>query len=650
MIPLENYNDYVRKLIAGKNDFGTLYPEVASEWHPTLNGDKKPSDFFPGSGVQVWWKCSKCGHVWKASILPRKSGVGCPKCGREKAKETFKKNLLKRGGSFADQYPNLLSEWDYDLNTISPGEISYGYCKKVYWKCTKGHPSYADTITHRLSGRGCPVCSGHRILPGVNDLASHYPDLAKEWHPTKNGALTPDKIGLTSGKKIWWICKEGHEYDSLVQQRTSGQGCPFCSNHRVLAGYNDFESLYPEMAKEWHPTKNGNLLPSMVLAGSHTNRWWLCSQCGHEWEAAPKTRAAGSGCPKCASERQTSFPEQAIVFYLSKVTTAISRHKENGTEIDIFLPEYNVGIEYDGIWFHSTYRAAEKESKKNKKLSDAGLRLIRIKEIDKGNSHAFADRYYYRYSHGYRNLDSVLHFICKAIGIKGDLDIDIRRDQILINSRFLTISKENSLLNKKPELRAEWDYEKNGNLNPDSIAYTSSKEVWWKCPKGHSYMADAQHRYRGHGCPYCSGHRVMAGFNDLSTTNPDIAKLWDREKNDFGPEQVSRGSEKKVYWKCEKGHSWEAMVIQVVKSPRCPICTNRILLRGFNDLATISPGLAKEWDYDRNEGLTPEDVMISYNKKAWWICPKGHSYQALIYNRVKAKTGCPICAGKKPKD
>ena len=563
------------KLIKGKNDFQTLYPEVAKEWHPSLNGGEKPSDFMPGSGYRAWWKCSVWCHEWQTRILHRRNGVGCPECGKKKASVSRRKNLLTNVSSFAEEHPEMLAEWEYELNSFGPNEISRGSNKKIYWKCLKGHPSYLDTINHRLNGRGCPVCSGHKIIPGINDLESNYPKIAKTWHPTKNGDLKPSMVGLSGHNNIWWVCEKGHEYQSLISSRIRGQNCPYCSNHKVLPGFNDLETLYPDLAMQWHPTKNGNLKPSDIVPGSHVKRWWLCPRCSNEWESAPHTRIGGTGCPKCSSERQTSFPEQAILFYLNKVTKAESRTKLAGAELDIYLPELNVGIEYDGILYHSSNHAKAKEERKNKHFEALGVRLIRVKEVIEGKTFEDSDVIYYRYSRRYLNLDEPIKLITNLIGIRSP-KVNIDNDEAAINANYLTIEKENSILVKRPEIASEWDYEANKGINPDTISYTSGKRIHWICSKGHKWVEDASHRYRGHNCPYCSGHRVLEGFNDVATTHPEAAYFWDTD-NLVRPEEASFGSEKKVNLRCPVcGHKWKTGVWYIVKNPKCPKCKHSI--------------------------------------------------------------------------
>ena len=199
-----------------------------------------------------------------------------------------------------NQREDLLAEWDSARNApLTPDSVSYGSKRKVWWTCAHGHHWQAAVHTRTGSGTGCPYCSGRLPLPGVNDLASQYPDIARQWHPTKNGALTPDHIAPASNKKVWWICDKGHEYQAVVSSRTQRNGgCPYCANKKVLPGFNDLATLYPEVAAQWHPTKNGALTPDHILPGSRKKVW--CPS-GHEWQAVvySRTGAQSSGCPFC---------------------------------------------------------------------------------------------------------------------------------------------------------------------------------------------------------------------------------------------------------------------------------------------------------------------------------------------------------------
>ena len=141
----------------------------------------------------------------------------------------------------------------------------------------------------------------------------------QEWDYEKNNKLNlfPQKLGEHSSKAVWWRCPQGHEYDMRITQRTRGQGCPYCSNNRVLAGFNDLATTNPKLANEWNVEKNGLLTPEKVTAHSNQVVWWKCSL-GHEWRTAINHRSSGSGCPRCDQGKQTSFPEQAVFYYVSQ--------------------------------------------------------------------------------------------------------------------------------------------------------------------------------------------------------------------------------------------------------------------------------------------------------------------------------------------
>ena len=214
------------KLIIGINDLLTVNPELAAEWHPEKNGVLTPFDVSPGSGKFAWW-LGRCGHEWQARIDTR----------------------------------------------------------------------------HR--GTKCPVCSsgGRKVLNSGNDLLTVNPELAAEWHPEKNGNLTPSDVGPGSGKIVWWLGSCGHEWQASINNRFKGSGCPICAGRKVIAGINDLATLKPELAAEWHPEKNGDLTPSDVSIGTQKNVWWL-GKCGHEWQARILTRHRGAKCPVCKANKK----------------------------------------------------------------------------------------------------------------------------------------------------------------------------------------------------------------------------------------------------------------------------------------------------------------------------------------------------------
>jgi DNA-directed RNA polymerase subunit RPC12/RpoP len=207
----------------------------------------------------------------------------------------------------------------------------------------------------------------------------------------------------------------------------------------------------------------------------------------------------------------------------------------------------------------------------------------------------------------------------------------------------------NSLAEKCPDILELWDYEKNRDICLTDMSIHSKKKVWWRCSQGHEWVVAINNRTNGNGCPYCSGRYIVKGENDLQTVNPTLAKEWNYEKNiGLTPVDILSNSNEKVWWKCEKGHEWQAITASRNKGIGCPYCSGRFAVKGENDLKTLNPTLAKEWNYEKNIGLTPTDVLPNSGKKVWWKCSNGHEWQARIADRNRGQ-GCPVCYKEKSK-
>ena len=159
------------------------------------------------------------------------------------------KNKEKR---YVSDNARLMAEWNWERNTdFDPSQLTIGSNRKVWWKCVKGH-EWQTTIAHRNNGRKCPYCSGKKVLKGENDLQTVNPPLAKEWNYEKNNGLTPVDVMSNSGQKVWWMCSLGHEWQASIDHRNKGTDCPYCSGNKVLKGYNDLQTVNPNLAKEWN--------------------------------------------------------------------------------------------------------------------------------------------------------------------------------------------------------------------------------------------------------------------------------------------------------------------------------------------------------------------------------------------------------------
>ena len=207
--------------------------------------------------------------------------------------------------------------------------------------------------------------------------------------------------------------------------------------------------------------------------------------------------------------------------------------------------------------------------------------------------------------------------------------------------------------NNRQDILERWSIE--NEISPSQISFGSEKKMKWVCENNHTWEASPNKMTQRQttGCPYCSNQKVWRGFNDLAFKFPNIAKEWNYEKNNkLKPDEVTSHSNKKVWWKCDKGHDFQMKISDRTskRNRNCPYCANRRVLKGFNDLSSVCPAVAKELDPTKNGKKKPDKILSSNSKKYWWKCDKGHEYQAVLNNRVsngKRKNGCPYCAGRK---
>lgn len=339
-----------------------------------------------------------------------------------------------------------------------------------------------------------------------NSISSKRPELVVEWSP-RNLPLTPDDVSYGSNKLYWWKGSCGHEWQSSAKARSCGEKCPICSNARIIPGVNDLKTMEPELSKEWS-TKNSPLEPTMIGPGTHKKVFWK-GKCGHEWEASVRSRVRGAGCPYCSH--------------------------------NIILP-------------------------------------------------------------GFNDLKTIF-----------------------------------------PELAEEWS-DKNLPLLPSQVAPFANRKVWWRCKNGHEWNTLISTRAYGSKCPYCSGLFTLKGFNDFATLHPDLASEWSDKNYPLTPDVINERSTKNVWWKCHVcGHEWKGVVKARVHGRICPVCAEREVLQGYNDLATTDPVLLEEWDYILNSDIRPTQISRNSMRPVWWKCKFGHSWKDKVSNRTIEHKNCKTC-------
>lgn len=517
---------------------------------------------------------------------------------------------------------------------------------------------------------------GRKIDKGTNDFESWCKKNGKElllteWNYEKN-IHSPDSISYGSHSKISWKCSTcKHEWEAVLKSRTVlNAGCPKCASIKIStaqsipSNQNNVESFciahqLERVLNEWDPQLN-ELSPHEVCRSSSKHKiTWNCTKCGHQWKCTPNQRIRVtsdndihvSECPMCLKEKQTSFPEQAIYYYLHQLFPDTINGDKNATgmELDIYIPSINTAVEYDGYAWHKNL---QKDLKKNALCLEKGIKLIRIREngcptMEENENCSIL----HVVPNNRDDLTGTINELCTLLGYS--MDIDIQRDEPLIMSLYQKNKYENSLEHLYPKLCAEFHPSKNGMLHPRDINKRTARKIWWKCSIcEHEWLATVSSRTSGHGCPACSGRALVYGKNDLETfcketNNELLLKEWDYDRNPMKPSEVTKKNAHKAYWKCSICNtSYNATIHNRTNGGGCPVCAGKKVQSGINDFHTwcINNGketLLNEWALDNK--LLPDQVSHGSGIRISWICSScGQRWVATLDNRKKGK-GCPAC-------
>ncbi|TGN72318.1 hypothetical protein E5083_29950 [Streptomyces bauhiniae] len=496
---------------------GVIAPEVARQWHPSRNGDLTADSVAAGSSRKVWW-LGPCGHEWQAVVHTRRNGCGCPYCGNRK--------------------------------------VGYG-----------------------------------------NDLVTQFPEVARDWHPTRNTGLQPEQTAPKSNRKVWWLGLCGHEWQAVVANRTARRsGCPYCANQKVGYG-NDLATRHPELAAQWHPTRNADLMPHQIPYGARINAWWRCAS-GHEWRAMVFKRSAGSSCDRCkligVSEVEVrAFAELRHVLggHVKPLRrdARLPMPRWQHLRVDMILGD--VAVEYDGSHWHKDKAARDRD--KTDHLQRAGYKVIRVRE----HPLALIGPYDTRAPRAARPFQVAAAVLQKMIDedflpaatardaaatyIAGGRLVARDEADRAVNALRVREHGSRSLAALFPQIAEQWHPHLNGELSPKQVTARSGKEVWWLCAAGHAWRARVDQRVgKGTGCGFCSG-RYVTGSTSLAALRPDLAAQWHPTLNGaLLPEHVTPHTRRAVWWLCPMGHAAEDAVSNRTKGMVCEHCPNSRRRRG----------------------------------------------------------------------
>ena len=404
----------------GYNSLPALKPLLVLEWCD----ERSPEEFRIGSGYRARWKCQKCEHIWRSPINKRALlDRGCLSCTRQQVHSSGRDSVKL-------EHPELMDEWNDERD---PGTFLSGSSVKVDWKCRECTHEWPMQIKKRTPGvqgnQGCTYCNGpggkhSRVVhsDGRNSMRELDSRLTLEFHPTLNGELSPDNLTPGTNKKIWWKCSLDCDYIKGVKcenvwrnsgaHRRGGQICPVHNNGGLHSdGRNSLQTLIPKLMEEWNFEKNRDIFPDKITISSGRKAHWICKDCNGKWSSVIAMRTRGHGCASCKKKTQKILfdivckilPECNPIFdynhpnlrFTQTEKQLKSGRKGSLMQLDIWIPELSLGIEYQGFQHYESVpfwggdEAFEKQQNRDAEKRDAcsehGITLIEIENSWEGD-------------------------------------------------------------------------------------------------------------------------------------------------------------------------------------------------------------------------------------------------------------------------
>lgn len=616
------------------------HPDLCKYLYQGNEDQSDPDILTAGSNLRVWWICANnTSHVFRQSVCDRirsdkSSNRGCGYCAGK---------LVSPERSLKTLHPEVAESFHKTKNgNFTAADFTAKSNKKLWWFCSICSNEWEAKVSNRTLGAGCPFCVGKRPTT-TNCLQFSHPNIAKQLHPLKNNGLLASQIMPYSNKVLWWLCPVDptHEWQAKVQDRTQdNSGCPFCSGHRV-SRTNSLGHVFPAIAAMWHPSRNGALTPADVTKSSMKVAWWQCDR-NHQWQNTINAQTHGSGgCPACISEKRRASALALDLARKEKSAAQMDRNRANS--IAVRLPALAAQL-------HPTMNAG-----------------LRAENLTCGSSKWCYWQCPSNSEHVWRAT------VSNRVAGTGCPWCKHRK-----------VDVKDSLLTLRPELAAEWSYEKNETLGPEQVSLGSNRNVWWRCKRDsqHVWQAKVHVRVAGHKtCPYCSGWFVT-DKNRLSILFPDVASEFHRRKNRWlypefasnaylypknrriAPEDLPKKNRRlrasdlafdtcaNVTWFCSKNPlhpDWVARVYsRTVGGQGCPTCSHHRPGVDTN-LAFAFPSLAKRFHLSRNAPVQPSMLVPGSDRVFWWKCGRfaHHVFRARVKSMVRSyksgSSGCPYC-------
>ena len=478
-------------------------------------------------------------------------------------------------------------------------------------------------------------------------LKDVYPNLFKDWDDKLNIGRDKYKITIGSSKfNVKWSChKCGYKWEQKVINRVKHQtGCLICSNqHKLLS------VVSPKIFEEFDIENNYGIDPKLLFIGSGKKINWKCKVCGNQWGQNIDIRVnLGTKCKLCSSKENlfvNTHPELLKEWDYDKNIGINPKILLNGSNVKVWWKCKKCGNSFQTDIYNRTTRNSKcgkcrVRTKTMLPFLDIYPKLL--KELDNKKNIDIS-----KIKKLTTGSNVVLWWKCK----KGHSFQCQVYERIQKNNcpycRGLKVDETNSLQSLRPDLNKEWDFGLNTSINPNEVPVSSNLEVHWKCIKGHKWVSSIVNRTKNKGttCPVCSG-RKSVNETSFGYLYPLLLKEWDYENNEIDPFNIRSGSQKKVSWKCIKGHSWETKLNTRVRlNVGCPFCYGRYTTLE-RSIGYLKPKFMDEWDEVKNEEFDPYKISSGSDIKVWWKCQNdiNHYWKTSISNRNNG-SGCPYCSG-----
>lgn len=700
-------NNVIRK---GVNDFRTVSPQLALDTSDELNPDIDLNKLGIGSKTRIHWKCHICGFEWDAPIHGRahhyngNNGIAaCPACAKVRRKDGYDVDYPELVPLYSPNNPIPLNEvrgvkakflWicpkhgEYEqklghmIRALKNGTIGCPYCNgfkvrredsagakapelikewassnesTLYeyapnskylatWCCPDCGTKWKAPINVRVQGYGkCPTCYGNKTFK------ERYPELEKFY--AKDNTLPYEDAIVSDYTPRNWICEKGHEFTaSFYKIHDQGFRCPYCENKKALKGYNDFEHLYPVLAQDYDEEKNGNKASEVVV--SYRNVYFKCKN-GHSFVRPIIRHVELNGqCPICSGTVLKKGSNDLATIYPAVIL--FWDYEKNEKRPDQVLATLDNSYHFvcsNGHHFKCTLRELVE--------NDFHCPVCEGKRVDpeKTSLQALNPELASEFSVNNKSTASQIAFdtskkvlwTCPTCG--EDYLYPVNEREIGDNScpycnHTKLKSGVNDLTITSPQLASEFSPRNDKKAN--EVGEWQKYEVFWICPTcGREYTRCIRDKTPDDSdCPYCHGTKVLTGYNDLATTDPDLAVLYS-SKNDRPVSMVRKDSNSYVYWECPECRYVYAKRLndKAPDNSDCPICSKRLAIEGLNSLQDEYPDLPFIWS-DKNEKKTTEVTSLS-SYKAIWVCPTcKHEFKAEVRRVVASEIECPVCTGK----